>query len=290
MKKIGMIKAFLVIGISIPMVSKAADQNSAKNSSTQTFNHTIVVENRSSDDVAPVQSVAYHELSNMYNKTAFSITTPVKVCVGQPFDIDYAVRIPKFTHISFWSDLLPDDNQGLPIELVEVVPPTLGTFDIDDETIAHKGGRGLWLFPKGLPGGTVQHLKITVKATKPGLIKFSTIIATNPPSYVGTAGTSVSCYLPTLRAAYVQGLSNQPLEIPILDYVTSDSPVEVTGVSQASYGSVQINEDYTITYSPYSGFYGNDSFTYTITDAAGNSVKGKVSVLIKQSPVPQIIQ
>lgn len=281
MKKNWMIKAFLVIGICIPMVSKAADQN---------FAHTIIVEDRSTTDAAPLQSVAYHELSTMYNKTAFSITAPIKVCVGQLFDIDYTIRIPKFTHISFWSDLIPDDSQGLPIELVNVVPPTLGRFDIEDETVAHKGGRGLWLFPKGLPGGTVQHLKLTVKATKPGLIKFSTIIATNPPSYIGTQGTLVSCHLPTANNIYIEGLSGQLLEISILDYVFADSQVEITSASQASYGSVQINEDYTITYRPYAGFYGNDSFTYTITDAAGNAVKGTVVILIKQSPVPQIIQ
>lgn len=145
-------------------------------------------------------------------------------------------------------------------------------------------------FPKGLPGGTVQHLRLLVQATDVGLIKFATYVASNPPFYIGNAGTLVSCSPPVASPIHVFGKSEEPLEISILDYVTGDSELKVTEISSASYGLAQLNKDYTVTYTPYRGFYGNDTLSYSVTDAAGNVIHGIVSITIEQSPIPQIIQ
>lgn len=280
-------KVLIVLIVAIPLIGKA--HSGAPHSIN--FDHEIsVVQDRSLVHAAPIQSVSQYTPPAPYNNITFTITAPVKVCVGQTFTIDYAITVSKFTYISYWSDLIPDASQGVPVKVLDVQHPTIGIFNTDDPSIAQKGGHGLWVFPKGLPGSTVQHLKITVQATAAGLLKFATIAATNPPFYLGTAGTLVSCDPPVASPIQVVGLSGRPLEIPILDYIVADSALKVTSVSRANYGVTQLNEDYTVTYTPFQGFCGNDSLSYTVTDAAGNTINGMVAIAVEQSPIPQIIQ
>jgi hypothetical protein len=251
--------------------------------------HEIAVVQDCSQTV-PAHSVSRYTPLAPYNNITFTITAPTKVCVGQIFTIDYAIDISKFTFISYWSDLIPDPAQGAHVKLIRVDHPTIGNFNADDSSRAQKGGRGTWEFPKGLPGSSVQHLKITMQATEPGLLKFATMAATNPPFYLGTEGTSVVCEPPVARPVFVKGMSDQPLEISILDFVTADSELQVTSISSTSYGKVTLNEDYTVTYAPSTGFYGNDSFNYKVVDAAGNIIDGIVFIMIDKSPTVQIIQ
>lgn len=285
MKKNWLGKFLFFIGIAISMSSMPAIRNKIK------VGHEIsVVEDRSSLQSVPSNSVSQHTPPAPYNNVTFTITAPTKVCVGQIFAIDYAIQTSKFTHVSFWSDLIPDVSQGVPVKLIDVSQPTIGTFNSDENSLAQKGGNGLWVFPKGLPGGTVQHLRLLVQATAVGIIKFATLVATNPPFYVGTEGTLVLCTIPEADPIHAFGMSGRPLEISVLDYVVADSELKVTAASSASHGSVQLNEDYTITYTPYAGFYGNDSLSYSVTDASGNVINGVVAITINQSPIAQIIQ
>jgi hypothetical protein len=55
----------------------------------------------------------------------------------------------------------------------------------------------------------------------------------------------------------------------------------VTAVTQGAHGSVTLNADGTITYTPNPGFSGNDSFTYTVSDGHGGTANGTVNVTIK---------
>ncbi len=54
----------------------------------------------------------------------------------------------------------------------------------------------------------------------------------------------------------------------------------VTAVSQGTNGSVTINPDNTLTYSPHANFYGTDVFTYTISDEKGLTDTAKVNVTV----------
>lgn len=287
MKKNCIGKIFIILICTMPLIGK--DHSRVPHSIT--LSHEIsVVQDRSLPQAAPAHSVSQYTPPAPYNNVTFTITAPVKVCVGQTFTIDYAIQVSKFTFISYWSDLVPDALQDANVKLIAIKHPTIGIFNPDDPSIAKKGGCGVWLFPKGLPGSSVQHLQITVQATAPGLLKFATIVATNPPFYLGTAGTLVSCQPPVSSSIVVKGLSDQPLEISILDYIIADSELQIISISTASYGIVILNEDYTVTYTPYPGFYGNDSFSYKVTDAAGNVIYGIVAIIIGQAPIPQIIQ
>ena len=69
----------------------------------------------------------------------------------------------------------------------------------------------------------------------------------------------------------------------VISVLTNDSdadgdPLTVTSVTQGSNGSVVINSDNTVTYTPTAGFTGSDSFTYTISDGKGGSSTATVSV------------
>jgi len=54
----------------------------------------------------------------------------------------------------------------------------------------------------------------------------------------------------------------------------------VTDVSQGTNGSVTINPDNTLSYSPNENFYGSDTFTYTISDDKGRTDTAKVNVTV----------
>jgi len=71
----------------------------------------------------------------------------------------------------------------------------------------------------------------------------------------------------------------------IISVLTNDTDVDldtltVTGTTSPSNGSVQINSGTTITYTPVQHFFGSDSFTYTISDAAGGTDTATVNVTI----------
>ena len=54
----------------------------------------------------------------------------------------------------------------------------------------------------------------------------------------------------------------------------------VTAVTQGAHGSVVLNQDGTVTYTPASGYEGSDSFTYTVTDGGSNTATGTISVAV----------
>jgi hypothetical protein len=64
----------------------------------------------------------------------------------------------------------------------------------------------------------------------------------------------------------------------------------ITAVTQGKNGSVAINSDGTLSYSPKANFYGNDEFTYTIRDNKGGTDTAKVNVTVsKVNDTPVII-
>jgi hypothetical protein len=56
-------------------------------------------------------------------------------------------------------------------------------------------------------------------------------------------------------------------------------------VTQASNGTLVVNADNTITYTPAAGFVGADSFVYRVTDSAGQTSNATVSINVTPGPV-----
>jgi hypothetical protein len=75
--------------------------------------------------------------------------------------------------------------------------------------------------------------------------------------------------------------------IPVLaDDVDADGdPLSVTDVSDPAHGSVTIQPDGTVVYTPDPGYIGDDSFTYTVCDDNGECTSGTVTITVNP-PVP----
>jgi len=84
----------------------------------------------------------------------------------------------------------------------------------------------------------------------------------------------------------VSALPGQPVTIDVLgnDFERSNAAT-VTAVGAASAGSVVINQNGTLTYTPGAGFNGSDSFTYTITGPGGTDT-ATVTILDGRTPQP----
>ncbi|MBW7990264.1 MAG: tandem-95 repeat protein [Planctomycetes bacterium] len=75
--------------------------------------------------------------------------------------------------------------------------------------------------------------------------------------------------------------------ISVIDVLTNDTDkdsdsLSVTAFTQGKNGSVDINTDNTLSYTPKANFNGNDSFTYTVCDGKGGTDKATVNVRIKE--------
>jgi len=64
------------------------------------------------------------------------------------------------------------------------------------------------------------------------------------------------------------------------DLDAENDPLTVSSVTQGSSGSVIINADGTLTYTPITNFNGGDSFSYTISDGNGGTATATVSVTV----------
>ena len=110
---------------------------------------------------------------------------------------------------------------------------------------------------------------IIVTAVDPaGNQVFTTVVltATNPPPVAedDTAGTS----------------GDQPVTIGVLanDSDPDGDAFSVTNATNPAHGTVVMNPNGTITYTPDAGFTGADTFTYTVTDADGVTTTATVTV------------
>jgi len=76
-----------------------------------------------------------------------------------------------------------------------------------------------------------------------------------------------------------------------IDVLANDSDVDgdtltVTGVTDPSHGTVVINPDSTVTYTPAANYYGVDSFTYIVSDGTGGTDTAAVTLTV--NPVNDI--
>ena len=65
--------------------------------------------------------------------------------------------------------------------------------------------------------------------------------------------------------------------------------LSVVSVSQGAHGSVAINGDNTLTYTPQTGYYGSDAFTYTAADGLGGTAVAQVAMTVRSPVAPQTV-
>ncbi len=155
----------------------------------------------------------------------------------------------------------------------------------------------------------IDDLPLTVTATPPqhGTVFVNldgTILYTPAPDYHGpdsfsytvtdvdgqssTATVSVTVTsvddVPTVVGDTAATDEDQPVTVAVLsnDSGLGDGPIVVT-VTQPLHGTVVVNPDGTVTYTPAPDYYGTDSFSYTVTDADGQT--GTATVTLAIAPV-----
>ena len=77
-----------------------------------------------------------------------------------------------------------------------------------------------------------------------------------------------------------------PVTIAVLgnDHDPDGDPLTVVAVTQPLGGTVVLNPDGTLTYTPHPGFIGPDTFTYTLSDGRGRTATGTVRLPVVVSP------
>jgi gliding motility-associated-like protein/uncharacterized repeat protein (TIGR01451 family) len=174
---------------------------------------------------------------------------------------------PAGTTISSWMATVTNGTVTL--------PGTTGTGNLD-ETIAT------------LPNGAVVTYTVTVQT--PGtftgtLSNTATVTSTTPdpvpacPACTTTPLTAVTVAAPPVANNDVlEGKADNSLTIPVLGNDrpgtgAGPSPIDPASleiVEQPKHGTVKINEDGTLIYTPDRGYYGQETFTYRVRDEAGN--------------------
>jgi hypothetical protein len=94
---------------------------------------------------------------------------------------------------------------------------------------------------------------------------------------------------PVANNVSAQTVMNTNVNIPVLASCSDPDhdPLTVTAVTQGAHGSVSINANNTVTYTPNSQYTGTDSFTYTIADPCGATATATVTVTIGQAQLAE---
>jgi len=84
------------------------------------------------------------------------------------------------------------------------------------------------------------------------------------------------------------GLAGQAVSIAVLANETDPDgdTLTVASATQGQHGSVEVNTNGTVTYTPAAGFTGADSFAYTISDGRGGTATASVAVTAPRPPRP----
>ena len=168
-------------------------------------------------------------------------------------------------------DVLGNDIGNLTI--TEITQPNDGTVSIDDN---------------GTPNNTSDDfLTYTPNSGFTGTDSFG-YTATDDLGNSGTATVTVSVESQQPNALDDTAIS--PLSPVTIDVLSNDTDpnqdsLTVADVSNPNSGTVVINDDGTVTYTPNLGFIGTDSFTYTVSDGDGNTDTATVNVQVTNTNV-----
>jgi len=103
---------------------------------------------------------------------------------------------------------------------------------------------------------------------------------------LGWAGSSSANAPPVAQNDSGTTEEDTPITVAVLenDSDPDGNTIHVSAVTQGASGSVEISGDNTVTYTPALNFYGQDTFTYTISDGKGGTDSAVVTVTVTAVP------
>ena len=87
---------------------------------------------------------------------------------------------------------------------------------------------------------------------------------------------------PAANADFATTPEGQAVVVPVLanDAAVPGQTLTITAISVPAHGTAQLNPDGTITYTPTAGYFGPDTFTYTVTDPDGQTSTATVTARV----------
>ncbi|MEC7765239.1 MAG: Ig-like domain-containing protein [Pseudomonadota bacterium] len=105
-------------------------------------------------------------------------------------------------------------------------------------------------------------------------------------SYGSCGGNDDRNYNPDAVNDSASTYEGDPVTVSVLnnDSDKDGDALKIVGTGNAGHGTVTVNDNGTVTYTPDDGYTGNDSFTYTISDGNGGTDTATVCVYVKCDP------
>ena len=227
--------------------------------------------------VNPDGSISYTPAADFYGGDSFaytasdgqggSDTATVSITVtainDDPLAVDDAVTTPEDTSVTVNVLANDTDVDGDTLTVAAVSTPAHGSVVINgDNTVTYTPDTD-YFGPDGF--------SYTVDDGQGGADTATVTISVTPVNDAPVAGIDATATD-----------EDTPVIIDVLandDDVDGD-PLTVTAVTTATHGSVVINPDNTITYTPDANYHGADSFSYTISDGQGETATASVTVAV----------
>jgi len=160
---------------------------------------------------------------------------------------------------------------------------TISTEPVDEDVFvpAEHGGLGWDGSGEFLYGETEDYLTCLLPDPKAPPIGCPQPLSDQPPTPEVTNAPPIAL---GDEAVTPQGT---PVTVPVLnnDFDPEGAPLTVVGFSQGEHGTVSLNLDGTLTYTPDPDFSGEDTFTYTVCDPEGLCSTGTVTVSVRAETV-----
>lgn len=250
------------------------------NGATATLNIVAVVNaDQAAADYGNTATVTGNEKDPTSSNNTSTITTPV---VTQATDLEVVKTVDKTTanindQVTFTITVTnhgPSNATG--VKVTDALPSGY-TFVSADPSAAYNSTSGVWSVGN-LANGASSALKIVTTLNASG-VYLNTATGTGDQADTNTdnnTGTATATVNPNPIAVDDDTTTEEPTPviIPVLnnDHAQAGS-LDVTTIvikSQPAHGTVTVNGDGTVTYTPESGYEGDDSFTYTVKDSNGN--------------------
>ncbi|MDR3651387.1 MAG: Ig-like domain-containing protein, partial [Paludibacter sp.] len=158
---------------------------------------------------------------------------------------------------------------------------------------------GTVTFPAGSVSGTTKNITVPilddniVEPTETFFVNLSNLVSSSTATISDNQGIGTIIDNDAIASNdIITTNEDTPIKINVLanDTFAPDDIVKVTDVSTPANGSVVINPDGTVTYTPAPDFNGTDTFTYTVTvtNPDGTKTTETATVTVNVTPVPDV--